>query len=466
MRDLIKFIKSTGIYLVGSVLTKIISFIMIPIYTEYLSPADFGTYDLNMAYITFLSSVLFLDIWGGIMRFMFDYEERESRTKPVYAGMVIFGISTIIYTIAVFVLGNIFGIEYKFLLFLFGLLANLQQVVGHVARGYGKNFIFAVGGLAGSFITIICNIIFIAVFKKGYEFLYVSSCIGFGINIILIGSNIHIIKKLKKSTFSLKLFREMYIFAAPLCINSIAYWFLTSYNKVVIKNNLSIDENGYYAIANKFSGIMQLFTQCFQLAWQELTFSKAGSSKEEMDKFYTIAVNEYIKFLFVGLIILIPSIKIVFPYMVDNSYMSAADAIPFALLATSLSCISTFLGSICGTIKKSRFIFTTTIFGTIVNMITIHILINPLGVQAASIALFTGYFVIVIRRICLVNKYIKIKIKIKILAFLTILCFVSCYCYFKYSALINAISMILMCCIAVVLYRQKILIIIYKLSGR
>ena len=75
MQDLIRFVRTTGIYLVGNVLIKIISFLLLPIYTKYLPPASYGTYDLNTAYITFLSSILFLDIWGGILRFMFDYKK-------------------------------------------------------------------------------------------------------------------------------------------------------------------------------------------------------------------------------------------------------------------------------------------------------------------------------------------------------------------------------------------------------
>ena len=45
MKDLWRFIKSSGIYFVGTVLTKLISFLLLPLYTSYISPADYGTYD-------------------------------------------------------------------------------------------------------------------------------------------------------------------------------------------------------------------------------------------------------------------------------------------------------------------------------------------------------------------------------------------------------------------------------------
>ena len=96
MKDLWRFIKSSGIYFVGTVLTKLISFLLLPLYTSYISPADYGTYDLYNAYIMFLCSVLFLDIWSGIMRFMYEYAG-ENRKKPINCGFAIFTTSTILY---------------------------------------------------------------------------------------------------------------------------------------------------------------------------------------------------------------------------------------------------------------------------------------------------------------------------------------------------------------------------------
>ena len=74
MKNFWKFVKTSGIYFVGTVLQKLITFFLLPIYTAYISPKDMGTYDAAIAYITFLCSVLFLDIWSGIMRFTFEYE--------------------------------------------------------------------------------------------------------------------------------------------------------------------------------------------------------------------------------------------------------------------------------------------------------------------------------------------------------------------------------------------------------
>ena len=133
MKDLWRFIKSSGIYFVGTVLTKLISFLLLPLYTSYISPADYGTYDLYNAYIMFLCSVLFLDIWSGIMRFMYEYTG-ENRKKPINCGFAIFTTSTILYTIIIIVVAPALHVEYPFWLFLYGILMNIQTLVGYIAR--------------------------------------------------------------------------------------------------------------------------------------------------------------------------------------------------------------------------------------------------------------------------------------------------------------------------------------------
>lgn len=77
VKNLWKFVKTSGIYFIGTVLHKLITFFLLPIYTKYIDKADLGTYDLATAYINFLCSILFLDIWSGIMRFAFEYEGEE-----------------------------------------------------------------------------------------------------------------------------------------------------------------------------------------------------------------------------------------------------------------------------------------------------------------------------------------------------------------------------------------------------
>ena len=409
MKDLWKFIKSSGVYFVGTVLTKLISFLLLPLYTSYISPADYGVYDLYNAYVMFLCSVLFLDIWAGIMRFMFDYNEEE-RKKPISSGIAIFIISCLLYTFILVTVGPALHVRYLGWLFLYGILMNTQTLVGYIARGYGKNVLYTSAGLLGSVTTIVFNILLLTYFKMDFSALFIASCIGYIANILCIVIGIKEPGVFSLKNFDKKVFKSLLIFSLPLCLNSVAYWFLTSYNRIVVANELGDAANGYYAIAGRFGSMITLFTTCFQMAWQELAYSKSAK-ESNLDDFYTVAVNSYIKSMGAGLILMIPFIYIIYPVMINESYGIGKELVPIYLLGTIFSTISSFLGNAISAIKRNKYLFWTMLSGSVINVVFIHLFISKIGLQASNISLALGFLMICITRVIVFRKDVKLKIE-------------------------------------------------------
>lgn len=121
MKELIRLIKTTGIYFLGTVGTKLISFLLLPLYTAYLLPSQYGRYDVNITYASLFSSVCFLDIWTGIMKYMFEDKEEERQFSVVYCGIMIFSTSAVLYTL---------------LMAGFGFLKNIEYLPGVTAYGF------------------------------------------------------------------------------------------------------------------------------------------------------------------------------------------------------------------------------------------------------------------------------------------------------------------------------------------
>lgn len=455
MGSLVRFIKTSSIYLIGNVLIKAIAFFMLPVYTKFLNPTEYGTYDVNIAYITFLSSALFLDIWSGVLRYMFDFSD-DDKMKPIVSGTVIFCISAVIYTVMTFAIGDIMSIDYIFWVFLYGLTMNFQQFLAYIARGYAKNALFAVGGFIGAVVTMGLNIIFIAVLHLGYEYLYIASIVGAICNIILLSNGVSFLKIIKYQNYNLQLTKELFVFSLPLTINSISWWFLNAFNRVILSEKLSPAANGLYAVANKFSSIVQLFDQAFQMAWQEISFSKGGSGDKDQGKFFSSAMNEYIKFIALCIALLLPIIRIIFPYFVDSSYKSSFYIIPLTLLATLFSSVSTFLGGTLTAIKQNKYLFTTTISGTIVNVLVLLFTVGSLKVQAASLALALGYMVVDVRRVILLNKYISFKVDKKYMLILLFILLESSIVFLFTGIVINLVNFFLIFFIMIIVYRSII----------
>lgn len=465
MKKFWKFVKTSGVYFVGTILQKTITFFLLPIYTKYISPKDMGTYDLHLAYITFLCSVLFLNIWCGIMRYTFEYTDEEKK-KPITSGVAIFLCSTVLYTIVFAVVWKVGNVPYLGWIYLYGILSNIQTLLGYLTRCFGKNFLYAISGLASSFVTILFNIIFIVTVGMDYSALFISSCIGFVVGIVVMGKGVHITHYVSKKAFDKKLFKRLFVFSIPLCFNSVAFWFLTAYSRVAISNILGEAENGMYAIAGRFSSFITLFTTCFNMAWQEIAYYTEANDNKDRKNFYTQAINYYIRFLGVGFLLLLPVICIIYPFFIDESYAAAKVFVPLYLLGTIASAISEFLGEIFTAININRYLFWTTVISGIINVVSIHLLLPVLGVQGASIALLVGFLVNTIVRLFILRKKISICLDIKFIGVFVILVGVAINIYNRGAIVINIIYFICMACIALYMFKDILVQIINSVKNK
>lgn len=172
MSTIKRFIKSSGVYFLGSVLCKLVSFFLLPLYTGIISPTDMGQYDLSLAYMTFFMSLLFLDIGSAVLRFMMDYEGMD-KFKSVKVCYTIFTVSTALYIAAVLVLGLILKLDFLWLLIAVGFTQTLNLLYGNIARALGHSIYYATVGLIATVVSLTLNILLLTVAKLGYESFYI-----------------------------------------------------------------------------------------------------------------------------------------------------------------------------------------------------------------------------------------------------------------------------------------------------
>lgn len=456
MEHILRFLRTSSIYFLGNVFIKVIGIIMLPIYTVYISPPDYGKYDLYLTCATFLASVLFLDIWNGIMRFIFDYSDSKDKEKVIFNGICIFLISCGVFSLVTLIIGIVQDIPYIWWMYLYGILMNAQNVCSYIIRAMGDNRLYVKAGMFSSIIVAVTSYIMLKYFAFDYSAIFIASCIGFFINVMILNFKINCIYIMRQKLFNSVMFKEMFRFSLPLCINSIAYWLLTGYNRVAISQKLSYFDNGLYAVATKFAVGITLFTMCFQLAWQEISYLHAGDSSDKDDLFYSRAVNCYVNVLCIGACLLIPIVYFFYPILVAETYNDAKILVPLAILGACASALSVFIGNIFGAIKRTKYLFTTLVISSIVNVILLYTLIPVCGLQAVNIALLGGFIVNCFLRVKLLSKFITINLKgAEIIKLLSVFSLVSYLCLYG-----SGIKIMAVLCITIVIlllyYRNNI----------
>lgn len=468
MNDLKKFIKSSGIYFLGSILSKLIAFFMLPIYTRYLNPSQFGEYDVSLAYMQFFISFFFLDIYIGIMKFLLDpsfLKIKNYKEKVLFSGFFIFFISTIFYFLFFYIFMQIYDIEFKIIIIFLGLSLNLQGVYGYICRAYSKNLVFVISGVINSILYAIISFILLKFFNFGYEALFLGALIGNLFAILIMEKSINVIKKIKPVFFDFTFFKKLFFYSLPLCLNSLSYWFAAVYGRSVIANKLSYIDNGYYAIALRFAMIMSLVAMCFKLGWQEISFSK-DLKNQNNSVFYSRACSEYLKFMLLSIILLLPIIKIIFPFFVNNAFNEAIIYIPIILLGTIVFGFSEFLMSIINTINKNKFLFVATASGAILNIILLHSFVYQFRVFAVAFSYFMSYALVCFIMVLIINKSFNLNIKMLNLLFYLLLFCIQTYIMLNFNIYTNIISFFIVFLLCLLFYKNEIKIIFSKAKQR
>lgn len=438
MNTLSRFIKSSGIFFIGSMLSKVIVFFLLPIYTAYIPTEGYGYYDLSVTYISVVTSILFFDIWSTVMRYMYDSKEFEYKYKVINSGGLIFLFSTLAYIILGIIVSNLIDVQYLLLIFLYGIINNIMLMYSFIARGFEKNTDFVVSGIINTIIMALSNVFMIVVLKMDYSSLYIAAIFGYVCQIIYLELRLHIIHNIRLKLFDKKLTKMMLRYTLPLCLNSVAYWLLTSYNRVVISQVLTVSDNGIFAVGNKFAAIIALATTCFTYAWQDVTFSR-NIDDPTNGTFYTKACELYFKFMCAGTALAIPVVKIIFPYMVGESYMLAAQLVPLSLITAAISAYSTFVGNIFYAIKNTKAIFISMVASSIVNLLLCNRLIRVLGLNGANLSILISFIVNIIIRDRILRYEIKFKTNIRQVFALSLWMAFSSFIFFKFGSFINII---------------------------
>lgn len=461
MNSIKKFLQSSAIFFVGNLLSRAISFFLLPIYTKNISTTDYGYYDLSITYLTIITSVLFFDIWATVMRFMFDKNEEKNKYSSILSGFVVFSMSTIVYIVIGIVVAQIVDIKYLTLIIAYGIFLNMQNMFSYITRGFEKNKNFAISGILNTLFVSISSIVLIVFAKVDYSALYVAGIIGNIVQILYLELKVNLRKNLKIELLEKNLTMEMFKYTLPLCINSASFWLLTSFNRIVISKVLTVSDNGIYAIGNKFAVIITLITTCFTLAWQEISFDRKIDDKTNA-KFYSDACNLYIGFLGIGLILLIPTVNIIFHWLVDNSYYQAKGIIPLFLIATVINAFSNFIGNIFYAQKDTKNIFISALISAMLNVLLSYPLIKLLGLNGATLSMLISFMINILIRYKILNKKILLKFNVKNILLLTIFILCSWYIY-NMETYINIIWLVIACFVLIFLFKKNIKKIVFSL---
>ena len=163
-----KLLSDTVILGIGTFASKALVLLMMPLYTQCLSPSDYGTADIISQTANLLIPLACAGICDGLFRFTLDAD--EGRRKHIFtASMLVLTIGSIAVAAICFALSYTKTeiSEYFWLVALYVVCANFHSACAHYMRAKGKTVLFAAQGLINTVSTIAFNIVFNSLYKLG-----------------------------------------------------------------------------------------------------------------------------------------------------------------------------------------------------------------------------------------------------------------------------------------------------------
>lgn len=408
--------QNTLIYTIGNLLSKIIGFLMLPVYTNYLTTSQFGRFDLLITAVTLMLPIVTLQISDAAYRYLVDEEDEREKEKVITNAFFGLLINVVVgFSIVMLILILTYQITYtKLELICFFLLAfsNLLFVfLQQVIRGLKSNKEFALSGIINALLLALLSILFLVFMDLEYIGLLIANILAYFMAVAYILFKINIFKYVKFKLFNARLYKILILYSIPLIPNLISWWAINFSDRMLISYYLGVDQNGIYAIANRFSTILFFMTTVFNLAWQESAILSFKDSNK--DKYYTLVFSKYLRFLFTTILILISGIGIAVPLILNESYQEAQYIVPFLFYGVVFSAFSSFYGTGFQSSKNTNEAVVSSLAAGIIN-IGLNILLLPrIGVLAAGISTLIAFFIMWLIRVYQTKKYFNIKINIK-----------------------------------------------------
>lgn len=397
--------KNVLLFSISGFVPKILSIILIPLYTGYLTTAEYGISDLITTTVSLSIPIFTLDIQDAVMRFALDKNYNKKDVFSIATRIILIGTVLICFGTVIVSLLNISGIENSYLFFFVVMYFStaVYNTVSLFCRGIDKVSTMVVGSIINSVVSLFANILFLTVFNWGLNGYLLASSLGSVIALVwcFISAKLY---RYWKINIPKNVYKDMIAFSFPLIFSVIAWWINNASDRYVLTWMSGVAMSGLYAVSYKIPNILSMFQNIFAQAWSISAVKEFD--KNDKDRFMSNTYN-MINFGMTALcscimIMNIPIAKILY----SNEFFEAWKYVPPLLLSVVFNAMALFIGSIFTAVKDTKTLSLSTVIGAVVNTVCNFIFIYLWGAYGAALATMLGYAVVLGMRHIILRKHI------------------------------------------------------------
>lgn len=387
-----RMLKSSSVYAVSGILRNLVGFLMLPIYTRYLTPEDYGIVSLMIFFISLVEISLGARLGLATVKFFHDQEQESVRKEVVASALLLTSVVSLFLSIAISLLSSpvsdlVFGdTNLAIVVSIFSILITTQAIETtglDLIRIRNKVWWYFWFSLAKLVVQLILNITFVVIMELGVLGVAIASAAS---SVIFATIMFLVTVKDVGLRFNAILAKSMFIFCAPLWISGIVSLYIGSSNRYWMRIYSSLDDIGFFALAERLASVLvMLLWQPFYQYWSVERFR----IKDRPD-IINIQGNTFI-LAALGLMIAALGLSLfadtIIWIIASENFRIASHAVPLIALAYVLNSLTSFFNFSFEV--KSKTLVITKITNIVAVLITVlNILLIPVyGFVGAAAAL-------------------------------------------------------------------------------
>lgn len=400
-----KFVGDALIYSLNPIVSKVLTFILIPLYTAYLTPADYGNLQYIMLFGAFLRGISQMGLNSAFWKFR---SRDEVNKKEIALNLTLnqLGIGVlllIVYLLLVISISELNTILLFIAIYYFALVVKtFSENVMLFARANFEAKKYLKISIIQTLLVFALNIVFVKYMAFNFQGIVYSYLISFAMVALLFYRSLH---RSFEGNYNWTVSKEMIAYGFPIMIGNIGLMILSLSDRWFIKYFNTDDELGLYAYGYKFADLILVFiVQLFNLAFVPIAW-KLQKSAESKAIFSAIRNVIYLlfpllSFFAIALILILANV------MTSNKdFMDGLNIV--AIIAFSHVFYGFYLFHSLGLqfVSKTRILLICNGSAVILNLVLNFLLIPNYGALGASIATFVSYLIMLIVTMIYSQKY-------------------------------------------------------------
>lgn len=391
---------NTGLFAFTQVATKLITFFLVPLYTAYMSTADFGVTDMSATVVSMMLPLATLSVSDAVLRFAIDDKANRDRYISLGLVMVLFSIAVVVGLSPLLSLPFFGGLDkYQWLFITSYALSALQYFLNMLSRALNKVKVIPVSSIVTTLLTAVCAIVFIAHMNMGapgYFYSLIAGNAG-GVLYFFFAGGMFKHFSLRFEARDAAFLKRMLVYSIPMVPNALFWWMSSSINRLFITGMIGVGASGMFAAAQKIPSLLNMAAGIFQQAWQLSSFQEYR--KSNIAKFFSTVFRLYHAGIAMVAAIITACSPLLASFLLQKQFYQAWTLIPIMIVAFYFNILNSFYGTVYTATLKTKSLFTTTIWGALCCVATTWLLIPMLGIAGACIAMAIANLLVLVLRV-------------------------------------------------------------------